>query len=62
MDACFSWLNVSVDTEDTAHDVEVSLAGGIHQSVRREINPGSAELPLLIDDFTRDALEDCVEG
>jgi hypothetical protein len=62
MDEGFQWSNVSFEAENTAHNVEVSLAENIHLSVRREINPGSAELSLLIDDFTRDALEECVVG
>jgi hypothetical protein len=62
MDECFDRSKVSCETENPAWNMDVDIVRRIHPHVRYEINPGTPPILLLeVDDFMRDALEECVE-
>jgi hypothetical protein len=62
MEGLFKWETVGSETENPAWDADTDTTQRIHLEIRHEFNPATDQLSLVVDDFTRDALEDCVAG
>lgn len=62
MEGLFKWEIIGDATENPAWDMDTTILTQINLDVRREINPSTPSTALQVDDFTRDALEDCIAG